>query len=171
MFYVHVFACFCMYQLTSTVHCGLMCAIGLHWASCVAEGTRRDHLLWNFILLFKEHQPDSLWAKPWPKCWCSTGGCLSRARRRHANHTRPICSTPPCQCGHASAWFGEWCCNPLQEWEAACPECETGEQHTRQARATGGTASWSRSARCWAANWARCLLPSHACNSYSPTGK
>ena len=109
--YLHVYVCINWLSLFTR---GYMCAVGLHWASRVAERTRRDHLFWNFVLFFKGRQPGSPWAKPWPTCWCSTGGCLSRAR--HADHTRPVCSTPPC--GHA--WFGEWCRNPLQEWEAAC---------------------------------------------------
>ena len=172
--YVHVFACICLYLVCifcmSVFFCiqrhaccmcmylhvsvcigwlslftrGYMCAVGQLWASRVAEQTRRDHLSWNCALFFKRRQPGSPWAKPWPTCWCSTGGCLSRAR--HADRTRPVRSTRPC--GHAC--FGEWCRNPLREWEAACPGCETGGQHTRQAQATGGTASWSRSGRCWA---------------------
>jgi hypothetical protein len=142
--YVHVFACICMYNVCMSVFyaskdmiwlaccmcmylhvsvCimwlplftgGCMCAVGIYWAGRVAEQTTRDHLFWNSVIFFKGRQPGSLWAKPWPTCWCSTGGCLSRAR--HADRTRPVRSTRPC--GHA--WFGEWCRNPLQEWEAAC---------------------------------------------------
>ena len=109
--YLHVYVCINWLSLFTS---GYMCAVGLHWASRVAEQTRRDHLFWTFVLFFKGWQQGSPRAKQWPTCWCSTRGCLSRAR--HADRTRPVCSTPPC--GHA--WFGEWCRNPLQEWEAAC---------------------------------------------------
>ncbi len=113
--YVNVFACICMYNACMSVFyasidmiwraccmcmylhvsvcirwlplftCGCMCAVGIHWAWRVAEQTTRDLLFWNSVLFFKGRQPGSLWAKPWPTCWCSTGGCLSRAR-----HARPI---------------------------------------------------------------------------------
>lgn len=80
--YLHVSVCINWLSLFTR---GYMCAVGLHWALRVAERTRRDHLFWNFVLFFKGRQPGSLWAKPWPTCWCSTGGCLSRAR--HADRT------------------------------------------------------------------------------------
>ena len=113
--YVHVFACICMYNVCMSVFyaskdmiwraccmcmylhvsvcimwlplftSGCMCAVGIYWAWRVAEQTTRDHLFWNSVLFFKGRQPGSLWAKPWPTCWCSTGGCLSRAR--HADRT------------------------------------------------------------------------------------
>ena len=117
--YVHVYACICLYFVCMSVFyaskdmiwraccmcmylhvsvCiswlpwftrGYMCAVGLLWASCVAERTRRDHLIWNSALFFKRRQPGSPRAEPWPTCWCSTGGCLSRAR--HADSTLQPC--------------------------------------------------------------------------------
>jgi len=88
---VHVVcACICMYLYVSgDCHCSpvVVCVhqVGIHWAWRVAEKTTRDHLFWNSVIFFKGRQPASLWAKPWPTCWCSTGGCLSRAR--HADST------------------------------------------------------------------------------------
>ncbi len=103
--YLHVSVCINWLSLFTS---GYICAVGLHWALRVAERTRRDHLFWNFVLFFKGRQPGSPWAKPWPTCWCSTGGCLSQAR--HADRTRPVRSTRPC----CHAWFGEWCRNPCR---------------------------------------------------------
>ncbi len=83
--YVHVYVCINWLSLFTR---GYMCAVGLHWASRVAERTSKDYFFWNFVLFFKGRQPGSPWAIPWPTCWCSTGGCPSRAR--HADRTRPV---------------------------------------------------------------------------------